>query len=334
MAYRVMRITRNPHAALKYLEEERQQMAGLDVEIVPIESTTEDQLIADAREADALITMGVPITRRALDAMGKCRGIVTASVGYDAIDTEAATAAGVPIAHVPDFCTQEVANHTFTLLLALTRKLIPLHNNLRAGKWDRSFLPGIPPLYGQTLGLIGFGRIGRAVGKRARAFDMEVIAADPYVDRAIMAEHGARWVSLEDLLRQADYVSVHCLLNAKTRHLIGEREFRLMQPTAFFFNTARGNVVDEHALITALRERWIAGAGIDVFAKEPTDPANPLLQFENVVITPHTAGHSDASILAARRGAAAEIARILRGQWFKNLVNPDVKANPRFPLRD
>jgi D-3-phosphoglycerate dehydrogenase len=329
-----MRITRNPHAALTYLEEERRAMAGLDVEIVPIAAATQEQLIADAREADALITVGVPITRRALDGMPKCRMIVTASVGYDAIDVEAATAVGVPVAHVPDFCTHEVANHTIMLLLAVTRKLIPLHNNLRAGKWDRSFLAGIPPLHGQTLGLIGFGRIGRAVATRARGFAMQVIAADPYVDRAVMAEHGARWVQLEDLLRQADCVSVHCLLNAKTRHLIGEREFRLMKPTAFFFNTARGKVVDEQALITALRERWIAGAGIDVFEQEPTEPANALLQFENVVITPHTAGHSDVSIVEARRGAAAEVARVLRGYWPKNLVNPEVRANPRFPLMD
>ena len=334
MPYRVMRITRNPHASLTFLEEERKQMAGLDVELVPIESATEEQLVADARDADALITMGVPIGRRSLEAMAKCRLVVTASVGYDTIDVEAAAAVGVAVAHVPDFCTHEVANHTFTLLLALTRKLIPLHNNLRVGKWDHSFLAGIPPLHGQTLGLIGFGRIGRAVAKRARAFDMQVIAADPYVDRAIMAEHGARWVSLEDLLRQADYVSVHTFLNAKTRRLIGEREFRLMKPTAFFFNTSRGKVVDEQALITALRERWIAGAGLDVFEQEPTDPTNPLLQFENVVVTPHTAGHSDLSILDARRGAAAEVARVLRGQWPKNLVNPDVKANPRFPLKD
>jgi D-3-phosphoglycerate dehydrogenase len=334
MAFKVLRTGFPPHVTEATLPEERQILAAVGAELIPATPRTEAELQALVPEMDGLLIAGTRVSAAVIAAMPKCRGIVTCTVGFDHIDVAAATERGIPVAHVPDFCTRDVANHTLMFLLAGARKLVPLTNAMRQGRWDRTMLPPMPEIYGQTLGLIGFGRIARAVAARAKAFEMEILAYDPYVEDAVVRRHGATPAPLDRLLPAADFVSVHTFLDEKTRHLIGEREFRLMKPTAFFINTCRGSVVDEQALIRALREGWIAGAGLDVFEQEPIDPANPLLRLPNVLLTPHSAGYSNYSVVDARRKGAAEMARLLRGRWPEHLVNPSVKAQPRFAFAD
>lgn len=326
MPTRVIRTTSFPHAPESTLADERRILGAVGAAVVAVEPATPAELAEAVRDADALLSSGVRVTEEVIAAMPRCRGIVTATVGFDAIDLQAATARGIPVANVPDFCTREVANHTLGLLLACARKIVLLHNAVQAGRWDRALFHPMASIHGETLGLISFGRIARQVALRARAFELRLLAYDPFVDAATAADHGVELVALNDLLRRSDYVSVHAPHNAETDHLLGDREFALMKPTALIFNTGRGPVIDEAALIRALQGGQIAGAGLDVFEQEPIAPDNPLLGMENVVITPHSAGYSEGAIRTGRRLAAEELARILGGEWPRNLVNLDLRS--------
>lgn len=321
MPYRVIRTTRFPHAPEATLDDERRILGLVGAAVVPVVCDTPKELVEAVRGADALFTNGLRVTEETMDAMPNCRGIVTATIGYDAIDLAAATARGIPVANVPDFCVREVASHTIGLLIACARKIVFLHEQVRAGVWDVALLPPMPPIHGETLGLVSFGRIARAVAARARAFDLRLLAYDPYLDPAVGAAYGVELVPLDTLLRESDYLSVHTPLNDATRHLLSDREFSLMKPTATVLNTGRGPVIDEAALIRALREGRIGGAGLDVFEQEPMAPDNPLRALPNVVLTPHSAGFSDLAIRTGRRTAAEDLARMVRGEMPVNLVN-------------
>ena len=324
MSLRVVRTTIFPHAPESTLPEERRILATVDAEVEPVPHLGPAELAEAVRGADGLITGGVRVTAAVIAAMPDCRGIVTASVGFDHIDLETATARGIPVAHVPDFCSREVADQTMGLLLATMRKIVVLDRALRDGTWDRAMLAPMEPTYGKTLGIIGLGRIGRQVARRAAAFELRLLAADPYVDAATAAEYGADLVPLDRLLRESDIVSVHTPLTPETRHLLSADEFGVMKPSAIVLNTARGPVVDEAALIAALRAGRLAGAGLDVFEQEPIAPDNPLLAMDNVVVSPHAGGYSEESIRTVRRLAAEEMARILRGERPRNLVNREL----------
>jgi D-3-phosphoglycerate dehydrogenase / 2-oxoglutarate reductase len=312
---------------------EAAELARVDAEILPRVCHSEAEIIAAAPRVDGLLSFGVPLTDHALAALSRCRAVVTVSHGFNHIDVDAATERGIPVSNTY-FCQNDVANHTLLLLLACARRLTPLHVELAAGRWRRDLLEGIPPIYGQTLGLIGFGHIGRAVARRAQAFDLEVLAYDPFVERDLIARAGARPAEFDDLLRRSDFVSLHVPLSDRTRHMLGERELGLMRPSAFLLNTARGGLVDEQALLRALTSGSIAGAGLDVFEKEPPDPTHPLLGLANVVHTPHSAGTSAASYVNGRRSAAAAMAEALSGRWPPHVVNPEVRGNTRFPFVD
>ncbi|HET9017071.1 MAG TPA: C-terminal binding protein [Thermomicrobiaceae bacterium] len=324
MSLRVVRTTIFPHAPESTLPEERRILAAVDAAVEPVPHLGPDELAEAVRGADGLITGGVRVTSAVIAAMPDCRGIVTASVGFDHIDLATATARGIPVAHVPDFCSREVADQTMGLLLATMRKIVVLDRALRAGTWDRAMLAPMEPTYGKTLGIIGLGRIGRQVARRAAAFELRLLAADPYIDAATAAEYGADLVPLDRLLRESDIVSVHTPLTPETRHLLSADEFGVMKPSAIVLNTARGPVVDEAALIAALRAGRLAGTGLDVFEQEPVAPDSPLLAMDNVVVSPHAGGYSEESIRTVRRLAAEEMARILRGERPRNLVNREL----------
>ena len=227
------------------------------------------------------------------------------------------------------FCTEEVSNHAITMLLACAKKLTILNDLVKAGKWGaetRDAIVPMVPIDGNVLGLVAFGNIARAAARKAKAFGIEVIAYDPYVAPWIAKEYGVRLVgSLEELAASSDFVSVHTPLNNQTRGLIGADFFKAMKSTAYFINTCRGPVVDEAALIDALRNKEFAGAGLDVFEEEPTAPDNPLFDFDNVIVTPHSAGSSSRSRVAALVQVGQETARILRGTLPMSLVNPEVR---------
>lgn len=312
---------------------EATELARFEAEVLPGVCHTEEQIVAAASDADGLLTFGVPLTDRALAALSRCRAVVTVSHGFNHIDVDAATERGIPVSNTY-FCHNDVANHTLLLLLACARRLTGLHAELAAGRWRRDMLDGMPPIYGQTLGLIGFGHIGRAVARRAQAFEMDVLAYDPFVGPDAMAQAGVRSAAFDEVLRTSDFVSLHVPLSDRTRHMLGERELRLMRPTAFLLNTARGGLVDEQALLQALTSAWIAGAGLDVFEDEPPDATHPLLGLSNVVHTPHSAGTSTASYVNGRRLAAAALGHALSGRWPPHVVNPEVRGNTRFPFHD
>jgi D-3-phosphoglycerate dehydrogenase len=287
---------------------------------------TGEELIARARDADALVSTFTPVTRGVMSALEGLRVVVRTGVGYDVIDVPAATELGVIIVNIPDIWIREVANHALGLLLAWNRKLLVLDRQVHAGVWSGGVPGGAGSLHGETVGIVGLGNIGRAFAKRAAALELKVIAHDPYVDDRHFAALGVERVTLEALAERSDYVSVHTLLNAETRHLIGEKFFARMKPTAILINTSRGPVVDEQALERALRGKRLAGAALDVWENEPVAAGHPLLALDNVIATPHAAYFSTAAVAAVPRRCGEEIARVLTGARPLNVVNPDVYA--------
>jgi D-3-phosphoglycerate dehydrogenase len=278
------------------------------------------------KTADAILCDGAPISRTIISNLENARVIVEYGVGYDNVDVKAAHEKGITVCNVPDFMTYEVAEHTMALILSLTRRVTWADNFTKAGRWNEygawswTKLMPITHLDGKTAGIVGFGRIGRQVAERLRAFRMKILAYDPYVTPNAATKVGVDLVDLPILMRQSDIISVNCLLSKETFHLIGKRELDLMKETALIVNTARGRVIDQVALVKALKSKRIAGAGLDVLEKEPCEPDDPVLSLENVIITPHVAAVSDKATLALRRLASEEVARVLRGERPKHPV--------------
>lgn len=316
--------------------EEVAELAKVNAELVEADWATEDNIIEATKDADAILTDATPVTRRVMDSLLKCKVIVCYGIGYDTIDVDAATDNGILVVNIPDFCLEEVSNHAIALLLACAKKLVFLNNGTKQGRWVECKRAQAPmgSIYGQTLGVVGCGNIGRMTAGKAKCFGLRILGYDPYVDKSLAREHGITLVNLPELLKESDYISVHALLDKETWHLIGEKEFRQMKPTAYLINTSRGSVVDEAALIKALQEKRIAGAGLDVFEKEPIDPDNPLLKLGNVVITPHAAFYSDAAFKRLRISVGQEAARVLSGRWPKNMVNKTVKPKVNLTRED
>ena len=324
--FKVVRVDRAGSSAP--LEEENRELAKANAKLVGVDGVTENEIIEAAKDADVIITAAAQITRRVMEALPKCKVIVRYGVGFDTIDVDAATDNNILVVNIPDFCFEEVSNHTIALLLICAKKLVWLNNTMKRDGWAeaKQALAPMGSIYGQTLGLVSCGNIGRMTARKAQCFGLKILGYDPYVDESLVKENGITLVSLPELLKESDFVSVHTPLNKETWHLIGEKEFKQMKPTAYFISTARGPIVDEAALIKALQEKWIAGAGLDVFEKEPIDSDNPLLKMEdNVVVIPHSAFYSDASFKRLRTSVGQEAARVLSGRWPKNAVNKTVK---------
>jgi len=253
------------------------------------------RLISDK---EILIVHFAPVSSRMIENGKRLKIIGSVRGGLENIDVEAADMKGITVINAPGRNADAVADLTMGLILALARRIVLSHCLLKKGVW-RSFSREQLPynLKGKILGIIGFGRVGREVAGRAKAFGMAILAYDPYVNREIFSRFGAEPVDLGNLLRNSDVISLHTRLTPETYHLIGEREFKIMKRTALFINTARGRIVDEEALVKALKKKWIAGAALDVFEEEPISVENPILKFENVVFTPHIAGSTRESIL-------------------------------------
>ena len=313
--------------------EETEELTKSGTEFVVAGCSCEADLIEQAADADAILTYGAQMTRSVMEKLPNCKVIVRYGIGYDTIDVEAATDNNILVVNIPDFCIEEVSNHAIALILASSKKIVILNNILKQEGWMQAVGVQSPmaSIYGQTLGIIGCGNIGRATARKAQCFGFRLIGSDPYVDESLATEAGIQLVSMAELLGESDYISLHTVLNAETRHMISTKEFGQMKPTAYLINTARGAVVDEPALITALREKKIAGAALDVFDKEPVDPENPLLKMDNVIVLPHTASFSDDAFRRLRICVGQEAARVLSGRWPKNVVNKNVK--PKVDLK-
>jgi len=278
---------------------------------------TAREIAALGKAADVVVA-GASLTAEAIDELDQCKLIVRTGIGYDTIDVAAATRRGILVVNVPDSWTEEVANHTMALLLACHRRLLTLHLATKAGQWGRGGGPRVPTdihrLSHQTLGLLGFGNIARIVARRAAAFDLQIIASDPFLPEATMKEHGVASVDLEQLWRRSDYLSIHTPLNDSTHHLIGAEQLGQMKKTAFLINTARGGVIDEAALATAVRDGSIAGAALDVVEHEPIQPDHPFLALDSVLLTPHAAYYSREAVEWCQAQAAREILAVRNGQ--------------------
>ncbi|HEV8144213.1 MAG TPA: C-terminal binding protein [Methylomirabilota bacterium] len=306
---------------------EREALDPIGAEIIEVPTNTEEEFIAAAKDADAIIARNRRITAAIIKGLTKCKVIGLGSVGADTVDVDAATEAGIVVTNVPDVFIDEVADHTMAMFLAAHRRLRQMHQLTVDGRWreGRPYFNEIPRLYGQTIGLISFGNVAKAVARRCHAFGLHVVSYDPYVAELEMTAVGVEPVtSLLELCRRADFLSMHAPLNAETRHMMSLMQFQAMKRTALFINNGRGPTVDEAALTKALQEGWIAGAALDVFEQEPVDTGNPLLKMDNVIVTPHIASATARMAPETRRRLGREIATVLQGKWPRSAVNPGV----------
>jgi D-3-phosphoglycerate dehydrogenase len=307
------------------LKLERQALAGIDCEIISVAVSSEGEIIEAAKNATVLLNDHSPVTSAMVDQLTNCKLIIRYGHGYDTVDVDACTEAGIIVTNIAGSTSEEVSNHALTLMLASARELKRLDLATTSGRWaavySRSILNRI---YGETVGIVGFGWIGRAMARKCKALGMTVLVSDPYVGDHVAIEYGVEFVSKSELLERADYVTLHVPHLEDTHHYINSDALDQMKPTAYLINTSRGPVVDEQALITALKTKNIAGAGIDVYEQEPLSTDNPLLSMENVICTPHVAGSSELGWEIIRRRAGEEAARLLRGEHPKVVVNPEV----------
>jgi D-3-phosphoglycerate dehydrogenase / 2-oxoglutarate reductase len=322
---------------------ERDHLAALpdiEVEMRAGAVANEAEMIAAARDADALlITSRDQMPRAVFAAMTRCKVVSRYAVGLDHIDLQAATDHGVVVTHDPAYCTDEVADHALGMILAANRRLVEQDRDLRAGAWvehghmtNRILRGPVPALRLSTVGLIGFGRIGRAVGRRLLPFGVRLIVHDPYVDAATIRATGAEPVELPELLAQSDIVSIHCPLTPETRHMVDERFIAAMKPGAILVNTARGPIAELSALEQAIASGALAGAALDVTEFEPLPADSPLYRAGNVILSPHSAYYSERSIEVVRESTLEQALRVLRGIRPTVVVNPEVLN--RVSLRD
>jgi D-3-phosphoglycerate dehydrogenase len=293
-------------------ERERRELDSL-AEVKVFQCRTENEVIAAARRADGLLVQYAPISRRVIEELEKCRVIARYGIGVDMIDLEAASERGIVVVNVPDYCIEEVSDHTVSLILACARKLPRLEAAVRKGNWDFSVAEPVFRMKDCTVGLVGLGKIAGRVAEKLKGFGCRLLAYDPYQTEAEAAKLDVRLTDLPQLLELADVVSLHAPLTPETRLMIGESALQRMKSTAYLINTSRGSLVDEAALAAALREGRIAGAGLDVLEKEPATPGNPLLGLENVLITPHAAFYSAESLQDLQTLTARAAAEVLRG---------------------
>lgn len=313
-----------------------QKFSQLGAEFVRQHCTTDDEFIFLARDADAIITVGSirPVPRGVIENLERCRLISNTQIGYDSIDVEAATERGILVTNVPDYCVEEVSDHAMALLLACARKVVQLNEAAQKGQWGLSadgieiqnrIWPKMSRLQGQTLGLLGLGKVSRALVSKAQGFQLRVIAYDPYVSPEVARQMGVEMMDWKRLLRESDFLSVHAALTPETRHILSDEAFKEMKPTACLINTARGGFVDEAALYRALKDGEIAMAALDVTDPEPPQSPSPLLAMDNVIVTAHSAFFSPTSEAERWHRPVEEVARVMRGEWPQAVVNPQAK---------
>ena len=307
---------------------EQAVLEPLGVTIVEPEGDDPAAMIAIGPELDAILTCWRTVPPELLEAAPRCRIVSRYGIGLDNIPVSRATELGIVVTNVPDFCLDEVSDHAMALLLAAARRIVPFAVETATGTWEPSGGRELPRLRGKTLGIVGYGNIGRALAPKALAFGMRVLVYTPRLTPGPRDDGTIAASSLEHLLGQADFVSLHLPATAETRGLIGDAVLQAMKPNAWLINTSRGALVDEPALVRALDEGRIAGAALDVLSTEPPPPDHPLLGRPNVIVTPHIAFASVEAVEDLRRRAAEHVATVLRGDRPPHVVNPDVLTRP------
>jgi D-3-phosphoglycerate dehydrogenase len=306
----------------------REVLSRIDAELLLAEAPTSEAIMQVARNADAVLVTYAKVTAEMIGQMTRCRIISRFGIGVDNVDIPAATKAGIVVTRVPDYCIDEVSDHTMALLLALARKIPFANSRAHAGHWE---MPAVVPVYrlrGSIMGLVGFGRIPQLVSPKAQAFGLKVISYDPLVSHETMNRAGVEKVEFSELVSVSDHISIHAPLVPETDHLFNANVFCKMKPTAYLINTARGAIVDEQALALALHRGHLAGAALDVLSHEPPS-ASPLFGRENVILTPHMSFYSEESLIDLQRKAAEEVVRVLSGDAPLNPLNPEALQSCR-----
>ena len=305
------------------VEQERRAVEEAGGNLVVAQLNDEDELAEHCKDADGVLTVRAPITRRVIAAMQRCRIIVRYGIGIDSVDIPAATERGIMVANVPDYCVDEVSDQALTLLLMLSRQMIPAISLAREDRWSISKMPALHRLRGQTCGLAGCGKIGSLLAGKAAALGMRILIYDPYLSESRCREMGAELGSLDTLLARSDFISLHMPLNEETHHLFGEAAFAKMKNTACIINTSRGGLIDEAALLAALDIGKIFGAGLDVMESETsfTSTGRALVNHPKAIVTPHTAWLSDEARTTLQARAVEQVIACLKGETPYGLVN-------------
>ncbi len=314
------------------IETESEVLRAAGVEPLAAPDASEETLARLAADADVILFCFAKVTGSVLRAATKCVAACRYGIGVDNIDIPAATAAGIVVTNVPDYCMDEVGDHALGMILALNRRFVPHDRSVQAGAWSSVTLDR--PMHrtrGATLGIVGLGRIGRSIAAKAKAFGMEMVAFDPLHAPGETID-GVEIASFEEVLRRSEFITVHTPLTPETQGMIGAKELSMMKPGSIIVNCARGGIIDEEALARALASGHLAGAGLDVMGTAPPPADHPLLGLENVIITPHTAFFSQASTIELERRTAEEAVRVLNGEMPEHLVNPEVLGRSRSGL--
>ncbi|MCJ7571571.1 MAG: C-terminal binding protein [Candidatus Thermoplasmatota archaeon] len=302
---------------------EKKVLSKLNVELIKFQCRTEVDLIKNCKDADAVLNQYAKITPRVIEKLDNVKIIARYGIGVDNVDLGAATKKGIFVTNVVyDIC--DVADHTITLMLALTRKLFFVDKSVKKLEWNWKKFHPITRIKGKTVGIIGLGRVGREVAKRINGFDVNLLACDPYISADVFKTYNAKKVEHDTLLRESDIVTLHVPLTDETRYMVSINQLSKMKKTSILINCARGGIVDEKALYKALKEKEIAGAGLDVLEQEPIRKDNPLLNLDNVIITPHMGWYSENAVEEVQRIAAEQVLQCLQGGIPINLVNKEV----------
>ena len=305
-------------------------LSRIGAELLLAEASTPQAIMQVARDADALLVTYAKVTAEMIGQMTRCRIIARFGIGVDNVDIAAATNASIVVTRVPDYCIDEVSDHTMALLLALARKIPFANSRAHAGRWEMPAVVPIHRLRGSVLGLVGFGRIPQLVAPKAKAFGLKVIGYDPFVSEETMKRAGVEKVDFSELVKVSDHISIHTPLVPETNHLFNADVFRRMKPTAHLINTARGAVVDEEALARALDQGHLAGAALDVLSQEPPS-TSPLFGRDSVILTPHMSFYSAESLVELQSKAAEEVVHVLTGEAPRHPLNPEALKSSREP---
>lgn len=303
------------------IDQEKQIIEEAGFTLEAYRSSTQEELIQRAKDCDALIVQFSPVTRQVIEHLKNCKVIIRYAIGYDIIDVEAASEAGIVVCNVPDYCIDDVSTHAVMLLLACARGLPLYTDSVRNNRWDYAVAKPLYRISQLRVGLMGFGAIAQTVARKLSGFDVEVWACDPYANGEKAEQLGVKLVDRDTLYAGCDAISLHCPLMKQTEKMLNEEVFSKMKPGIILVNTARGGLIDEQALQKALDRGIVAAAGLDVLAQEPINPDHPLLHNPRVMVTPHVAWYSETSVRELQRKAAQEIVRVLQGKPALYMVN-------------
>lgn len=309
------------------IEEEFFKEKGIDFTVK--DCMTEEDVIKHCSDADAVLSVYAPLTENVISQLPKCKVLVRYGIGFDNIDVSAATKHNIPVCNIPDYSIPEVATHTIAMLLHFERKIGVLDQSVKKGEWNPNLGFKSSRLSSLTLGLIGFGNIAQQTAEYAKAFGMNVIAYDPYISDNVLDLKGVMRTELDELIKESDYISVHVPLNEGTYHLIGESALQKMKETAVILNTARGPIVDQEALVKALKSNQIRGACLDVLENEPVKVGDEILELNNVVLTPHAAFNSVQASERLHRRVAETAYSVLQGELPENIVNKNMMTSSK-----